>query len=114
TASVPLLRHVSGLNQLVARDLVEHRKTHGPFRDRQQLLQVNGIGEGRFIQAAGFLKIGEGDNPLDRTWIHPESYAVATQILQDLGCSPESLRDRQATAELQEELKTISPEDVAK
>ncbi len=113
TASVPLLRHVSGLNQLVARDLVEYRKTHGPFRDRQQLLQVNGIGEGRFIQAAGFLKISDGDNPLDCTWIHPESYAVATRILQDLGCGPEVLRDRHGTAELQEKLKIISPEDVA-
>jgi len=114
TASVPLLRHVSGLNQLVARDLVEYRKTHGPFRDRQQLLQVNGIGEGRFIQAAGFLKIGEGDNPLDCTWIHPESYPVAAQILQDLGYGPEVLRNRLAMAELQEKLKTVSLEDVAK
>ncbi|HEY7428440.1 MAG TPA: Tex family protein [Gemmataceae bacterium] len=114
TASVPLLRHVSGLNQLVARDLVEHRKTHGPFRDRRQLLQINGIGEQRFIQAAGFLKIDEGENPLDGTWIHPESYAVAAQILQDLGCDPEVLRDRERAAELREKLKTVSPEEVAK
>ncbi len=114
TASVPLLRHVSGLNQLVARDLVAYRKTHGPFRDRHQLLQVNGIGEGRFVQAAGFLKIGDGDNPLDCTWIHPESYAVATQILQDLGYGPEVLRDRERMAELQEKLKTVAAEEVAK
>jgi uncharacterized protein len=113
TASVPLLRHVSGLNQLVARDLVEYRKTHGPFRDRRQLLEVNGIGEGRFIQAAGFLKISDGDNALDITWIHPESYGVATQILNDLGYGPEVLRNREQTAELQEKLKTISPEEVA-
>jgi uncharacterized protein len=113
TASVPLLRHVSGLNALVARDLVEYRKTHGPFRDRQQLLQVNGIGETRFVQAAGFLKIGDGDNPLDLTWIHPESYPLATQLLNDLGYGPEVLRDRERTAELQEKLKTISPEEVA-
>jgi uncharacterized protein len=114
TASVPLLRHVSGLNQLVARDLIEYRKAHGPFRDRRQLLQINGIGEQRFIQAAGFLKIGEGDNPLDATWIHPESYAVAEQILNDLGYAPEALRDRERLAEMREKLKTISPEDVAK
>ena len=74
TASVPLLRHVSGLNQMVARDLVEHRKNNGPFQAREQLMQVNGIGEARFVQAAGFLKIGGGANPLDGTWIHPESY----------------------------------------
>jgi uncharacterized protein len=114
TASVPLLRHVSGLNQLVARDLVEHRKNHGPFRDRRQLFQINGIGEQRFIQAAGFLKIGDGENPLDSTWIHPESYGVAEQILNDLGYVPESLRDPERLTELREKLKAISPEEVAK
>jgi uncharacterized protein len=114
TASVPLLRHVSGLNQLVARDLIEYRKTYGPFRNRRQLLEINGIGEQRFIQAAGFLKIGDGDNPLDTTWIHPESYGVAEQILKDLGYTPEGLRDRERLAELREKLKAISPEEVAK
>ena len=74
TASVPLLRHVSGLNQLVARELVDYRKQHGPFTNREQLQQVPSIGPARFVQAAGFLKIAGGDNPLDRTWIHPESY----------------------------------------
>ena len=114
TASVPLLRHVSGLNQLVARDLIEYRKTHGPFRNRRQLLEINGIGEQRFIQAAGFLKINDSDNPLDGTWIHPESYGVAEQILKDLGYAPENLRDRERLAELREKLKAISPEEVAK
>ncbi len=114
TASVPLLRHVSGLNQLVARDLIEYRKTHGPFRNRRQLLEINGIGEQRFIQAAGFLKINDSDDPLDGTWIHPESYGVAEQILKDLGYAPENLRDRDRLAELREKLKAISPEEVAK
>jgi uncharacterized protein len=114
TASVPLLRYVSGLNQLVAHDLVAYRTAHGPFRDRRQLLEINGIGEQRFTQAAGFLKIGDGDNPLDGTWIHPESYTVAEQILNDLGYGPQTLRDRERLAELREKLKTISPEEVAK
>lgn len=114
TASVPLLRHVSGLNQLVAHDLVEYRKTHGPFRDRRQLLEINGIGEQRFIQAAGFLKIAGGDNPLDRTWIHPESYSVAEQILNDLGYDTQTLCDRERLAELHEKLKGLAPEEVAK
>jgi uncharacterized protein len=114
TASVPLLRHVSGLNQLVARDLVEYRKTNGPFRDRRQLLHINGIGEQRFIQAAGFLKIGDSENPLDGTWIHPESYGVAEQILKDLGYVPESLRDPERLTELREKLKAIAPEEVAR
>jgi uncharacterized protein len=114
TASVPLLRHVSGLNQLVAHDLVEYRKNNGPFRDRRQLMQVNGIGEQRFIQAAGFLKISDGDNPLDGTWIHPESYGVAEEILKDLGCAAEGLRDSERLVELRDKLKTVSPEEVAK
>src|SRR5262249_10506267 len=73
TASVPLLRHVSGLNQLVARELVDYRKQHGPFKNREQMLQVPSMGPVRFVQAAGFLKICDGDNPLDATWVHPES-----------------------------------------
>jgi transcriptional accessory protein Tex/SPT6 len=113
TASVPLLRHVSGLNQLTARELVEFRKQHGPFRSREQLLQVAGIGETRYIQAAGFLKINGGENPLDRTWIHPESYGAARQLLAELGYGPEALEDREKAGELQEKLKGLSPEEVA-
>ena len=85
TASVPLLRCISGLNQLVARELVEYRKQHGPFKTREQLLQVPSIGPARFVQAAGFLKILGGDNPLDQTWVHPESYPVAQRLLNELG-----------------------------
>jgi uncharacterized protein len=113
TASVPLLRHVSGLNQLVARELVEFRKQHGPFKCREQLLQVPGVGEGRYVQAAGFLKIDGGEDPLDRTWIHPESYAAARQILADLGSSVESLNAKEQADQLREKLKSVSPEEVA-
>src|SRR5262249_28284050 len=95
TASVPLLRHVSGLNQLVARELVDYRKQHGPFRSREQLLQVPNVGPARFVQAAGFLKILGSDNPLDQTWIHPESYGAAQRLLAELGYGLEALNDRQ-------------------
>jgi protein Tex len=113
TASVPLLRHVSGLNQLVARDLVEYRKSHGPFRSREQLKQVPGIGEARFTQAAGFLRVLGGDNPLDSTWVHPESYPVAQQVLHDLGAGPEALTQKEQVEGLRERLKGLSPEEVA-
>jgi len=73
TASPALLRYVSGLNQLTARRMYEYRRQNGPFRNREQLRLVPGFGEATFIQAAGFLKITGGDNPLDATWIHPES-----------------------------------------
>jgi uncharacterized protein len=113
TASVPLLRHVSGLNQLVARELVDYRKQHGPFTNREQLLQVPNVGPARYVQAAGFLKIPGGDNPLDYTWIHPESYGPAQKLLSELGYAPDVLLDRTRQQELQGKLKSLSPEEVA-
>jgi protein Tex len=112
-ASVPLLRHVSGLNQLVARDIVEFRKQHGPFKHREQLLQVPNIGPTRYVQAAGFLKISEGENPLDRTWIHPESYGVTARLLSELGFGPEALADKGRQDELRDKLKAVNVEETA-
>ncbi len=79
SASAALLGYVSGLNQLTARRVYEYRQQHGPFRRREQLKEVPGIGEATYVQAAGFLKIVDGENPLDATWIHPESYEIAQQ-----------------------------------
>jgi uncharacterized protein len=111
TASVPLLRHVSGLNQLAARELVNYRKQNGPFKTREQLLQVPSIGPARFVQAAGFLKILGGDNPLDRTWIHPESYSITQRLLTELGTQPDVLLEKQKTEELQQKVKGLSLEE---
>jgi protein Tex len=104
TASVPLLRHVSGLNQLTARRIVDYRKEHGPFANLDQLTKVEGVGPATFTQAAGFLKIPEGENPLDRTWIHPESYPVAVRLLEKLEFAPEVVRDKVRLPELNEKL----------
>ncbi|HEV3236724.1 MAG TPA: Tex family protein, partial [Gemmataceae bacterium] len=113
TASVPLLRHVSGLNQLAARALVEYRQQNGPFKKRDQLKEVPNIGEARFTQAAGFLKISGGDSPLDLTWIHPESYPIACHLLADLGFTPEALRISTKSLELRDKLKAVSPDELA-
>lgn len=94
TASPALLRYVSGLNQLTARRLYEHRQQHGPFKSREQLKEVAGFGEATFVQSAGFLKINGGDNPLDATWIHPESYEVTRKLLDKLGSNVEELATR--------------------
>jgi uncharacterized protein len=110
TASVSLLRHVSGLNQLVARELVDYRKQHGPFKNREQLLQVPSIGPNRFVQAAGFLKIIDGDNPLDETWVHPESYAAVQRLLAEIGADLQTLKPAQKSGELKAKLETLSPE----
>jgi protein Tex len=98
TASPALLRYVSGLNQLTARRLYDHRLANGPFRNREQLKEVPGFGEATFVQAAGFLKISEAENPLDGTWIHPESYEAAGKILEKLGFSLADLRQKETTA----------------
>lgn len=102
TASPALLRYVSGLNQTTARGLHEWRAKNGPFTSRQQFLEVPGFGEAAFVQAVGFLKITGGTNPLDSTWIHPESYAVAEQVLARLGGTPEDLTNRQQAAAIAE------------
>ncbi len=87
TASPSLLRYVSGLNQLTARRVVEYRQEHGAFKNRAQLKEVSGLGETTFIQSAGFLRIRDGDQPLDSTPIHPESYEIVEKIIAKIGGS---------------------------
>ncbi len=84
TASMALLKNVAGLNQLVARRILEHRTERGPFPTRKALQEVKGLGATTFEQAAGFLKIEGGENPLDATWVHPESYEAAGRLLAEL------------------------------
>lgn len=91
SASTPLLRYISGMNQLTARRVYEHRQQNGPFRNRKQLLEVNGLGNATFVQSAGFLKIVGGDHPLDATWIHPENYEAAERLLAKLGLDAASV-----------------------
>jgi uncharacterized protein len=100
TASPALLRYVSGLNQTTARNLHEWRAKNGPFTSRRQLLEVPGFGEAAFVQAVGFLKITGGVEPLDSTWIHPESYEVAAKVLERIGGSREDIAGRQQTEPL--------------
>ncbi len=81
TASAPLLSRVSGLSASVASSIVRWRDSHGAFRNRQQLLDVGGLGPKTFEQCAGFLRIRNGDNPLDQSGVHPETYPVVERIL---------------------------------
>ncbi len=91
SASPALLRYVSGMNALTARRVYEYRRENGPFKNREELKKVAGFGDATFIQAAGFLKILGGENPLDATWIHPESYEIARRVLEKIGSSVEEL-----------------------
>lgn len=87
SASPSLLGYVAGLNQLTARRIFEHRTQKGPFKNREELKEIQGLGEVTWKQSAGFLKINHGDNPLDATWIHPESYESAAKVLDSMGLS---------------------------
>jgi uncharacterized protein len=113
TASVSLLKYVSGLNALTARRVFEHRAQQGPFKTREQLKDVPGLGEATFVQAAGFLRIQNGENPLDATWIHPESYAVAQRVLEKLGFSVAELSDKDALARLSAKTAELNTAELA-
>lgn len=91
TASVALLSRISGLNATLAQNIVAHRDTHGAFRTRAALKAVSRLGEKTFEQAAGFLRVMNGDNPLDTSGVHPEAYPLVTRIAQDTGRDVRSL-----------------------
>ncbi|MBV9615913.1 MAG: helix-hairpin-helix domain-containing protein, partial [Ktedonobacteraceae bacterium] len=81
SASAALLKHVSGINTRVANAIVKYREEHGPFKAREELQKVSGLGPATFVQAAGFLKVAGGVEPLDNTFIHPESYNATRTLL---------------------------------
>ncbi|MDR3109188.1 MAG: helix-hairpin-helix domain-containing protein [Planctomycetaceae bacterium] len=113
TATPSILRYVSGLNQLTANRIYEYRCQHGAFRTRQELLNVPGFGPVAFTHAAGFLKVLDGDNPLDATWIHPESYELAERILTSLGYTADDLRSPEKVKEIAEKRLTTSVSKLA-
>ncbi len=104
TASVPLLTRVSGLSTTTAKAVVRWRESNGAFANRQQLLKVTGLGAKTFEQSAGFLRIRGGDNPLDMTGVHPETYATVERIMAHTGKPVAELMGR---ADM---LKTLKPE----
>ncbi|MBM3397669.1 MAG: RNA-binding transcriptional accessory protein, partial [Betaproteobacteria bacterium] len=107
TASVPLLSRVSGLSSSVAKSVVRWRDAHGVFKNRQDLLKVTGLGAKTFEQSAGFLRIREGDNPLDMTGVHPETYPVVEQIILKTAKPIQEIMGRS------EVLKSLKPEQFA-
>jgi uncharacterized protein len=98
TASPALLTHVVGIGPKLANNIVAHRDTNGPFKSRAALKKVTGLGPKAFEQAAGFLRIRDGANPLDETAIHPESYEIAEAVLERVGLSKKSALAERAGA----------------
>ena len=91
SASAPLLTHVAGLTKTMAQNVVAYRDEHGRFHNRNELLNVTRLGPKAFEQAAGFLRIRNGDNPIDNTGVHPESYSVVNRIIESLDTSVDHL-----------------------
>lgn len=105
TASVPLLTRVSGLNPSIAQNIVDFRNQNGKFASRKQLLKVSRLGDRTFEQAAGFLRIAGGENPLDRSSVHPEAYGVVEAIAERNGKRVEDILGDSAF------LRSLNPQD---
>lgn len=98
TASASLLEYVSGINKTIAKNIVDYRESNGRFTNRKQLLKVAKLGPKAFEQCAGFLRITDGDNPLDATSVHPESYEAAMKLLDKLHMTMEDVKEAQKKA----------------
>ena len=98
TASASLLEYVSGVTKVIARNIVDYREANGRFTNRKQLLKVAKLGPKAFEQCAGFMRITDGDNPLDATSVHPESYEAAEKLMEKLGLTMEDVKAAQKKA----------------
>ena len=114
TATPSLLSYVSGINKTIAKNIVKYRDENGKLKNRKQLLKVPKLGKVAFEQCAGFLRILDGDNPLEITAVHPESYEATEKILESLGFDKKDLKDKDKIEELRNRLKSVNIEKTAK
>ena len=113
TASAPLLSRIAGINSSIAKNIVEYREQNGKFKKRRELLKVKKLGEKAFLQCAGFLRISDGENILDNTSVHPESYDVAKKLLEIMGYSLQDVREKNIK-DLTKKLKNVGIHEIAK
>ena len=111
TATPALLSYVSGINSTIAKNIVKYRDENGEIKERKELLKVPKLGQVAYKQCAGFIRILDGNNPLELTGVHPESYEVAEKLLTNLGYSVENLTQKEKLAEIKEKLSKV---DVSK
>ena len=114
TATPSLLSYVSGINNTIAKNIVKYRDENGKIKNRKQLLKVPKLGKVAFEQCAGFLRILDGDNPLEVTAVHPESYEKAEKLLEQIGFNKNDLKDKEKLEEIRNKLKTIDVAKIAK
>lgn len=114
TATPSLLSYVSGINNTIAKNIVKYRDENGKLKNRKQLLKVPKLGKVAFEQCAGFLRILDGDNPLEITAVHPESYEVTEKLLAKIGFDKKDLKDKEKLEDLRNKLKGIKVSEIAK
>ncbi len=114
TATPSLLSYVSGINSSIAKNIVKYRDENGKLKNRKQLLKVPKLGKVAFEQCAGFLRIIDGDNPLEVTAVHPESYEATEKLLEKIGYKKDDLRDKEKINSLREHLKSVNVAEMAK
>ena len=114
TATPSLLSYVSGINNTIAKNIVKYRDENGKLKNRKELLKVPKLGKVAFEQCAGFLRILDGDNPLEVTAVHPESYEATEKLLASLNFDKNDLKDKEKLAELRNKLKSVSVSQMAK
>jgi uncharacterized protein len=114
TATPSLLSYVSGINNTIAKNIVKYRDENGKLKNRKQLLKVPKLGKVAYEQCAGFLRIFDGDNPLEVTAVHPESYDKAEKLLDNLGFDKKDLKDKEKLEELRNKLKSVNIPNTAK
>ena len=110
TASAALLEYISGINKTLAKNIVEYRETNGRFKNRKQLLNVPKLGPKAYEQCAGFLRILNGENPLDATSVHPESYEITNKLLDKLGFSVNDIKTGLKLSDMIKDKKKLSSE----
>jgi len=114
TATPSLLSYVSGVNNTIAKNIVKYRDENGKFKNRKELLKVAKLGKVAFEQCAGFIRVFDGDNPLDITAVHPESYDATEKLLKSLGFNKKDLTDKLKLSELKSKLTTVNIADLSK
>ena len=114
TATPSLLSYVSGINSSIAKNIVKYRDENGEIKRRKDLLKVPKLGQAAFKQCAGFIRVFDGDNPLEITAVHPESYDVAEKLLTNLGFSVDNLKERSKLEEIKKALEKVDIQEISK
>ena len=114
TATAPLLSYVAGLNKTISKNIVNYRDEHGKLKNRKELLKVPKLGKVAYEQCAGFIRVFDGDNPLEITAVHPESYEKAEELLKEIGYGKKDLKIKEKLTEIREKLTKLDQKEMAK